>query len=141
MVDMINGASVILKGSLGGLAQKQIELNEDEEQTQAILSLLSEKQETMPVIAEASIKAISEIDVEKIVDYDFVIYFFSSYIDVITAAIKKRYAHCDCSDIKVLMVNHIDCGKNFFLCMHYCTSLCEQDKLYILCMRSKMSSR
>ena len=108
MVDMINGASAILKGSLGSLAQKQIELNESEEQTQAILSLLSEKQETMPVIAESSIKAISEIDVEKIVDYDE-LDFWDEVAEQCTIIAKVTK---NCSNEKRVKV--VDLGKKFF---------------------------
>ena len=65
---------------------------------------------------------------------DFVVDFISRLIHITIRAIKKRYTHCDCSDVKVLTVYHVN-GFCHFLSVDHSKSL-----LYILCIDSKMLS-
>jgi hypothetical protein len=50
-------------------------------------------------------------EISGIVDYSRV-YFFTGLLDIAPTAIEQTDAHCDCSHIKIFLLDHLDRGKD-----------------------------
>ena len=53
---------------------------------------------------------------------DLVVYFFAAALGVLAYAVEQRYAHCDRSDIEMLLVDHVNGVKNIVKAQHGGTS-------------------
>lgn len=110
MIELINGANSFLSGKFSDFMVTEIEKSSDDKnQTQILLSVLSERQSTVPVIFDEKIGAFSEIAIESIENQEEIDFWDTVAEEecIIIAKISKNYMNPS----KVLIY---DLGKSIF---------------------------
>lgn len=67
MIDLINGLSSLLTGSLGDFAKGQISPTQDEDNAKILFKLFSEKKLSVPIITNGDSKCVAEINIDNLI--------------------------------------------------------------------------